>query len=181
VLDGRIDTGLSRLDYFNWPAELQIDMTNDHPNLIVVMIGANDPQSLVGSAAPVLYGSASWTAEYGRRVGAFIDEANAGGAHVLWVGMPPMANPLLNVELQQINGVVQDEVGKRPGKAVFLSSVPVLGDAHGNYTAYLTDPSGAAINVRPPDGTHLTPGGAERLSQAVITSMRDQLHLDLPH
>ncbi len=179
VLDGRVDTGLSRPDYFNWPAELQIDITNSHPNLVVVMIGANDPQPLVDSSGAIAYGTPAWTAEYGRRVLSFIQEANAGGAHVLWVGMPPMANPLLNAELEQINGIVQAQVAKVPGKAVYLSSVPVLGDAHGNYTAYLTTSSGV-INVRTTDGIHLAPGGAELLSQAVVASMRSQLRIDLP-
>ena len=180
-LDGRVDTGLSRPDYFDWPAELQIDITNDHPNLVVVMIGANDPQSLVSASGSIAYGSPTWTAEYGSRVGAFIDEANQGGAHVLWVGMPPMANLLLNAELGQINGIVQGQVAARPGKAIYLSSVPVLGDAHGNYTAFLTNSSGATINVRTTDGIHLAPGGAELLSQAVMAAMRTQLHIDLPH
>jgi uncharacterized protein len=179
VLDGRVDTGLSRPDYFNWPAELQIDITNSHPNLIVVMIGANDAQPLVDSSGAVTYGTPAWTTAYGRRVLSFIEEANAGGAHVLWVGMPPMANPLLNAELDQINGIVQAQVAKVPGKAAYLSSVPVLGDAHGNYTAYLTTPSGV-INVRTTDGIHLAPGGAERLSQAVIAAIRANLGIDLP-
>ncbi|MGB7050632.1 MAG: DUF459 domain-containing protein, partial [Acidimicrobiales bacterium] len=179
VLDGRVDTGLSRPDYFNWPAELQIDITNSHPNLIVVMIGANDAQPLVDSSGAVAYGTPAWTTAYGRRVLSFIQEANAGGAHVLWVGMPPMANPLLNAELDQINGIVQAQVAKVPGKAVYLSSVPVLGDAQGNFTAYLTTPSGV-INVRTTDGIHLAPGGAERLSQAVIAAIRADLRIDLP-
>ncbi len=178
--DGRIDTGLARPDYFDWPAELQIDMTNQHPNLVVVMIGANDPQSLVGNGNSVQLGSSSWNSEYARRVGAFIDEANQAGAHVLWVGMPPMANPLLNAELGDINTLVQGEVAKRPGKALFVSSTPVLGDAHGGYTAYVNDSSGAAVNVRTTDGIHLTPDGAELLSQAVLAAIRDQLHIDLP-
>ncbi len=180
VLDGRVDTGLSRSDYFDWPAELRIDIINQRPSLVVVMIGANDAQSIVGGAAPVQYGSPGWVADYGQRVGAFIDEANAGGAHVLWVGMPPMANPLLNVELQQLNSIVQAQVARRPGKATYLSSVPVLGNAKGGFTAYLTSPSGASINVRTTDGIHLAPGGAELLSQAVIASMRSNLHIGLP-
>ncbi len=180
-LDAKIDTGLSRPDYFNWPAELQIDIANQHPNLVVVMVGANDPQSLVGNGPPITWGSPGWSEEYSRRVGAFIDEANQAGAHVLWVGMPPMADPQRNSQLQQLNSLVQSQVAARPGKALFLSSVPVLGDAHGNYTAYLTDPSGAAVNVRTPDGVHLTPDGAERLSQAVMAAIRNELHVELPH
>ena len=36
-----------RPDYFNWPEELSADLANDHPQLVVVMIGANDPQNMV--------------------------------------------------------------------------------------------------------------------------------------
>jgi hypothetical protein len=91
TLDGKIDTGLARPDYFNWPAELAIDLANDHPQLVVVMIGANDPQNMVADGNDLTYGTPAWNAEYASRVGSFIGEAVAGGAHVLWVGMPPTA------------------------------------------------------------------------------------------
>ncbi len=93
TLDGRIDTGLSRPDYFNWPAELRVDLANDRPQLVVVMMGRTTPSRSSGRTAARAYGSPGWNAAYGRRVGAFIDEAEAAGAHVLWVGMPPMAAP----------------------------------------------------------------------------------------
>ena len=34
--------------------------------------------------------------------------------------------------------------------------------------------------MREPDGTHIAPGGAEILSQAVISAMRVQLHIPVP-
>jgi lysophospholipase L1-like esterase len=180
TLDGRVDTGLARPDYFNWPAELQIDRANHKPQLVVVMMGANDPQSLVGTGGSTPYGSPQWNGEYGQRVGAFIDEATAGGAHVLWVGMPPMAGSQLNSEMQDVNAVVQQQVAARPGVATYLSSEASLGDAQGNFTAYLPSASGSEINVRTPDGIHLAPGGGERLSQAVLASMRSTLKIGLP-
>ena len=181
VLDGRVDTGLSRPDYFDWPAELRVDMVNHRPQLVVVMIGANDPQSLVGGAGGgIAYGTPAWNAEYAQRVGALIDEANAGGAHVLWVGMPPMAGSQLNGEMQDLNGVVQSQVAARPVGATYLSSTLSLGDAHRAFAAYLPGSSGAEVNVRTPDGIHLAPGGGERLSQAVLASMRSTLHIGLP-
>jgi hypothetical protein len=180
TLDGRVDTGLSRPDYFDWPAELRVDMANDQPQLVVVMVGANDPQSLVGSEGSIPYGSPTWNAAYGQRVGAFIDEANAAGAHVLWVGMPPMAGAQLNSQMQVLNGVVQGQVATRPGMATYLSSSAVLADPQGGFTAYLPNSSGAEVNIRTPDGIHLAPGGGERLSQAVIHSIRTKLHIALP-
>jgi hypothetical protein len=182
TLDGRIDTGLSRPDYFNWPAELSVDLANDRPRLVVVMMGANDPQSLVAPTGDgtTAYGAPGWAAGYGQRVNALIAEANAAGAHVLWVGMPPMARSDLNAGMQVLNSVVETQVVADPSGATFLASTAVLGDAQGNYTAYLPDSSGAEVNVRTPDGTHLSPDGGERLSQAVLTAMRSQLHIDLP-
>ncbi len=131
-LDGRIDTGLTRPDYFNWPAELQIDLANQQPQLVVVMIGANDPQGLVTPAGSIaLRPARAGTQAYSARVAAFIAEANAGGAHVLWVGMPPMQNPGLDAALQHLNGLVQAQVAADQGRgAAYLSSVPSLGDTH---------------------------------------------------
>jgi uncharacterized protein len=180
TLDARIDTGLSRPDYFDWPAELGVDLANLRPQLVVVMMGANDPQDLVDGGITTSYGTPAWSAAYGHRVTAFIDESNAAGAHVLWVGLPPMAGAQLNGEIQVINTVVQTAVDERPHGATFLASTPVLGDAQGNFTAYRTDAAGAEVDVRTPDGIHLAPGGGELLSQAVLNSMRTTLHIDLP-
>ena len=180
TLDGRVDTGLSRPDYFNWPAELSVDMSNVQPRLVVVMMGANDPQSLVSLGGGIPYGAAGWNAAYGQRVRAFIDEANAAGAHVLWVGMPPMAAAPLDAQMQVLNGIVQDQVAARRHGATYVASSTVLGDGQGNFAAYLPNSSGAEVNIRTPDGIHLAPGGGERLSQAVIDSIRSKLHIELP-
>ncbi len=179
TLDGRIDTGLSRPDYFDWPAELGIDLANVRPQLVIVMMGANDPQDLVEGGLTTPFGSPAWNVAYGQRVGAFIDEANAAGARVLWVGMPPMQGAALNSQLAMINAVVAAQVAAHPAGAAFLSSTTVLGGAQGTFSAYLPDASGAEVNVRTPDGVHLAPGGGELLSQAVIASLRTTLHVDL--
>ncbi len=179
-LDGRIDTGLSRPDYFNWPAELSIDLANQQPQLVLVMIGANDAQGLVTPDGSIRFGQPGWDQTYSARVAAFIDEANDAGAHVLWVGMPPMQNPGLDTALMRLNALVKTQVAEtKNGGAAYLSSVPTLGDQHHNYTAYLTDASGTVINIRTPDGIHLTPEGGARLAAAVVADMEDRLHIQL--
>jgi uncharacterized protein len=179
TLDGKVDTGLSRPDYFNWPDELRIDLANDRPQLVVVMMGANDPQSLVGGSSMPAYGTPLWNSSYGQRVGSFIDEASSAGAHVLWVGMPPMEGTQLNGEMTVVNGIVQSEVASRPGSATFLDSDLILGDGQGNFSAYLANSSGVEVNIRTPDGIHLSPGGGERLAQAVISSVQLTLNVTL--
>jgi hypothetical protein len=91
-----------------------------------------------------------------------------------------MARADLNADMQVLNSVVQAQVAANPAGSSYLASSGVLGDGQGNFTAYLPNSSGAEVNIRTPDGTHLSPGGGERLSQAVMAVMRSQLHIDLP-
>jgi hypothetical protein len=57
--------------------------------------------------------------------------------------------------------------------------VPSLGDPQGNFAAFLPNAAGAEINIRTPDGIHLSPGGGARLAGAVAEAMQTQLHIQL--
>ena len=170
VLDGHIDTGLSRPDYFNWQTELQTDLAHYQPQAVVVFIGANDPQSFVDNGTALGYGSAAWNAAYGKRVGAFMQAAVGSGARVLWVGMPPMADPVLNAKMETLNEIDQSQAALHHG-VTYFASWPVLSDPQGHFAAFLPDASGNEVQIRDPDGTHLAEPGAQRLSQAAIAFM----------
>jgi len=179
TLDGQVGTGLTRPDYYDWPTELGTDLSRDTPQLVIVMIGANDGQDFLGPP-DVPYGSAAWDATYAARVASFMDEATSTGAQVLWVGMPPMQNPVLSAKMDNIDAIVQAQAAKHR-RVAFVSSATILGTAQGQFTPYLTTPDGEEVNVREPDGTHIAPGGAEILSQALLAAFPHDLHIDLPH
>jgi lysophospholipase L1-like esterase len=178
TLDGQVGTGLTRPDYYDWPTELATDLPIDHPQLVVVMIGANDGQDFPGPP-DVPYGSSEWNTMYAARVGSFMTEASSDGAQVLWVGMPPMQNPVLSAKMDNINSIVQRQAARHP-RVAFVSSWTILGTPQGQFTPYLTTPGGEEVNVREPDGTHISPGGAEILSQALIAAFPHELHIELP-
>jgi hypothetical protein len=175
TLDGEVGTGLTRPDYYNWPAELQSDLPKYNPQVVVVMVGANDAQDFPGPP-DVPYGSAAWTATYTQRVASFMSEATSTGARLIWIGMPPMQNAGLSADMSTLDGIYQAEAAKTPN-VTYISSGPII--APQGFTAYL-DVGGNEVNVREPDGTHIAPGGAELISQAVISTMRQQLHIDIP-
>ncbi len=67
-------TGLTRPDFFDWPAALADDM-DDPPaaEVVFLLFGGNDAQGLVtpdGDASSRRSTDPAWQAEYGRRVGA---------------------------------------------------------------------------------------------------------------
>ena len=179
TLDARESTGLTRPDYFNWPAELQSDLGTAKPQVVVVMIGANDPQDFPGPP-DVPYSSPQWNVMYAARAAAFMQLAQSEGATVVWVGMPPMQRAQLSTEMADINAIDQHQAALSAPPVDFISSWTLLGTPQGAYTPFITNGSGQVVNVRTPDGIHLTPAGGEVLSQAVLNYLRGPLHIQLP-
>jgi len=171
ALDGRVSTGLTRPDYFNWPAELTADLKSQNPQVVVIMIGANDAQDFLGPP-DVPYTSPQWNTLYAQRVAQFMQIAGSGGATVVWVGMPPMQNPGLNAQMSDVNAVAQQQAVKAHPPVTYLSTDRSLGTAQGGYTAFITTGAGQVVNVRTPDGTHLTPGGGQVAAQQVMAELR---------
>jgi hypothetical protein len=172
ALDARESTGLTRPDYFNWPSELTSDIAKTQPQVVVVMIGANDAQDFLGPP-DVPYTSPQWNTMYAQRVAQFMKLAqNSGAAAVVWVGMPPMQNAGLSAQMSDLNAVVQQQAAAAKPPVTFLSTDRSLGTAQGGYTAFITNGAGQVVNVRTPDGTHLTPGGGEVLAQQVVGELQ---------
>jgi uncharacterized protein len=179
TLDARESTGLTRPDYFNWPAQLQADLAAAHPQVVVIMVGANDPQDFPGPP-DVPFTSPQWNVMYAARVATFMGLAQSQGATVIWVGMPPMQNTSLSAKMSDVDAVDQQQAALRKPAVDFISSWTLLGTAQGTYTPFITNGSGQVVNVRTPDGIHLTPAGGEVLSQSVLNYLRGPLHIALP-
>ena len=177
TLDGHISTGLTRPDYFNWPAELENDLAHFHPQLTIICIGANDAQNTIVNGQVLVYGTQAWDNMYSSRVGAFIAEATSAGSRVFWVGMPPMASSQLNAQMHHLDYLYATQVKRHKG-ATYLSSAPSLGGPRGTYTAFKTV-DGSYEEIRTDDGIHLQPAGAQLLGEAVISDMDDVYRLHL--
>jgi uncharacterized protein len=170
ALDARESTGLTRPDYFNWPAELATDLKSDQPQVVVVMIGANDAQDFLGPP-DTPYASPKWNGLYAQRVAQFMQIASSSGAAVVWVGMPPMQNPGLSAQMADLNAIDQQQAALAKPPVTFVSSQKSLGSATGGYTAFVTNGAGQIVNTRTPDGIHLTPGGSQVVAQQVIAQL----------
>ncbi len=170
ALDGKESTGLTRPDYFNWPAELASDLHTDNPQVVVIMVGANDAQDFLGPP-DTPYASPKWNDLYAQRVAQFMQIASSGGAAVVWVGMPPMQNPGLSGQMADLNDIVQHQAITAKPPVIFVSTDKSLGTPMGGYTAFTTNAAGQIVNTRTPDGIHLTPGGSQVVAQQVIAQM----------
>jgi hypothetical protein len=178
TLDGKIDTGLARPDYFDWPGELHTDVSRFQPDVVVAMMGANDNQSFLVGGRTVGFGSPDWVTAYTQRVATMMSEATAQGQRMLWVGMPIMPSGGVSQQMQLLNSIVEGQVAVHPGVS-YLDAWHVFVDGSGRYSAYLPDASGGQQAVREPDGIHLARAGSDRLADWAISAIQNQFRVRL--
>jgi uncharacterized protein len=179
VRQGRESTGLSRPDYFDWMAQMRVDVQRYRPDIIVVMLGGNDFQDLVipGHDSIRRFQITAWNAQYRQRVSKLMALATSGGARVVWVGLPPSRSPVLtNAGVQRMNAIYQSEATFHPG-VVYLDSWRIF-ERGGGYAAYIRlGASHRLTQVREGDGVHFTVIGYQHLADAVTGVMRTVLGL----
>jgi hypothetical protein len=167
------DTGLSRPDYYNWPANLLVLLQQYHPALLVVFLGANDGQNYWVNGKYASVGDPLWKSTYKARIATVMAEAVASGARVLWVGMPVMQDPGFSQEMQMMNTLFQSEALVHPGVKYF-SSWPLFTGAGGQYVGSLN-----GVTLRAPDGVHIANGGDDRLANALVASIEQTWKISL--
>jgi uncharacterized protein len=178
TIDFRFSTGLSRPDYFDWPARLRsVIRRTPAPEAIVVMFGANDVQPIMTPSGPANTGSAAWLAEYRRRVASTMQMLSASGIPVFWLGQPLMRTTFFAQRIGELDDIYAAEAARHAG-ITFVDTRPALADAHGRYAAYLPDSRGRPVLVRAPDGVHLTDAGGARVARVLLAALRR--HWPLP-
>ncbi len=182
VQKGLEDTGLARIDYYNWPVTLETELRRYHPEIVVVMLGANDMQSFsVGNGRYLLFSmaSATWWRAYAARVALVMEEATSAGAHVMWVGLPPMgaASTVPAGFPQKLDRVFLIEARRHPG-VTYYPSDKVLATRRGGFIMWLSV-NGSYEQIRSSDGVHLLPAGYDLLAKALVQPMERAWNVNL--
>ena len=183
TLDYKVSSGLSRPDFFDWPAYFAQQIPEVNPDIVVVTFGGNDAQGLRNldkswavQHAPGSGGDdADWRAEYGKRVGAAMDYLGGDNRTLIWVGIPNDDNPDVTARLQVQNEVVMAEAAKRP-KVVFIDTWKRFSGLSGGFAEVVQDPRDDQFkDVRRDDGFHLNTTGAEILALDIAEAIRTEL------
>jgi hypothetical protein len=172
----KVSSGLSRPDFYDWPADLAVRLPEEDPDILVVTFGGNDAQDILidGVSRPV--DSDEWRAEYGRRVGEVMDMMIEGGRTLVWVGIPNASEEGFTQRLEILRDVTLAEIEKRPGSVIYVDTWNRFAGLSGGYADYVIDPrDGQGKNVRASDGFHLNVTGAEILALDIARVVEDEL------
>jgi uncharacterized protein len=175
---GRISTGLARPDYFDWSIAMQRINAAFYPDLVVVMLGENDNQTLQspGGKLETPIGTGSWPAAYQKRVERFARLATSAGGHLVWVGLPVQARHERWPLIRRQNDIYERVARAVPNTAYFDTWGNFSG-RDGGYTAFLRRGNGSVVQIREPDGLHFTSEGYTILARRVAELATERFRL----
>lgn len=175
---GRISTGLARPDYFNWPAAMHQIMDVFHPDLVIVMTGENDNQSLQtpGGQLETQIGTYHWPPAYQDRVQDFAKIAINAGAHVVWVGLPIVSDPKRWEVIRRQNEIFARVAHKQPNMT-YVDAWDMFATPDGKYSPYIHTPGGGVALVRETDGVHFNTAGYLMIARAAMQAATEDFDL----
>lgn len=169
INDGRPSSGLSNSWFYDWPVRLKDFLATDHPQLVVLLLGANDVRSMEVNGHAAAFNSTPWRAQYISYVDQMINEVTASGARLLWLGAPVMRVPSYSEGLARLNTIFTTQAASHPG-VHFVSTWNVLTSAPGRFE-FSARVNGTPAQIRTYDGIHPTPLGASVLATYVVSKL----------
>jgi hypothetical protein len=170
--DAKPGTGLVAPSIFDWPAAVPGLLKAAHPDVAVLMFGANDCMSIrLENGHAVAFGTSTWTDKYRQRATAIARAVKASGARLIWVGNPIARDATYSKNMQVVNAIFADVVSREGG--TFIDTWLTVSDGSGNYAGYGRNLAGATERLRLDDGIHFTPSGYDIIAARVMSNLQD--------
>ena len=180
VREAKYSTGLSRMDYFDWPAYMATLVEKYTPDVVIITMGGNDAQDIIDSSKKRHFvGTESWEQQYRERATMLLADAQKDGAKVIWVGLPIMGYPThAKYSIQLCNQ--QKAACTNSTSQVFVDTLSTLADDKGEFMAFVTGSDGKQTRIRYKDKIHVTTAGGEMLITEVLPQLDALLQPLLP-
>jgi uncharacterized protein len=171
-IDGRYkeDSGLARPEVYDWNTALPKILAANPVDIVVIMLGSNDAQSIREGAARYAFGTPEWSAAYEARVAGLLASLKEAGVAVYWVGQPPM-------ESQKFDGAAREigDIQKSQAEAAGVRHIGIraaFSDAEDKFIETGADDTGEARRLRSNDGVHFLRPGNNKLGLLVLSAIR---------
>ena len=152
VVKGFNGTGLTTPGSFNWQVAAQNLVHDVHPDVVVVIMGANDGWDMTHDGATLDWASPPWQREYARRIAVVMQTFLRGGVDRVYYGGPP-TSPAANYQriFASINAAGAQAAAAIPG-ARWVDLFNGTSE-HGRYSRSESY-HGKRIDARQGDGLH---------------------------
>lgn len=166
---GKVSTGLTRPDVFDWPEEVRRQVAEFRPDLVLGQFAGNDGQNIVddaGAAHPVY--SDAWAAEYAKRIAGLQEIVTEGGARLALMGMPIMRSEKFSKKIRWMNDITRDAIEAAGG--TYIETYHLAADDRGAYRPDVVV-DGSSGRMRMDDGIHFTRLGGKHMARALLPEL----------
>jgi uncharacterized protein len=157
VRQTKFATGLVRTDYYDWNKVTRDFLRKHKPNVILVVMGGNDNQTIRRNGKRYDPGTKAWRAEYARLVSHFMNNFRHSHAKIYWVSLPPVRSKTLTRAYRTFNRIYRYEA-KRHG-IHYVNVWNKLLTRSGAYSSFGESLEGVRRQIRKDDGEHFTDVG----------------------
>lgn len=170
----RVASGLSRPDFYDWPASVVAYLADNTVDIAVISLGLNDAQPIYHEGRwDHGFATETWDALYIERVAHFMTLFDEAGIPTFWVGLPTVRSGSFDARVAHINDIYSTQAGEHG--VVYVPTRDVTAGEDGGYSAYLRDEDGRNRRVRANDGIHFTTPGYDLLASHILDVMRREL------
>ncbi len=166
-------SGLVRDDHLDWTTALPKMLDEFQPSLVVVMLGANDRQTMSVGDTKEKFRSEGFLKEYAARIEKLAGIVAAAKLPLLWVGLPAFQSPSMTADAVTLNAIYRSEMDKVGGE--FVDVWDGFVDEDGKFIVTGSDINGQQVRLRGADGITFTKAGKQKLAFYVERLVRRQL------
>jgi uncharacterized protein len=163
-------SGVARPEVYDWAESLPKIMEGKDFKAVVVLLGANDRQTIREGDFRLVFNTPEWTAAYEAKIDQLLDVLNGAGVKVFWVSIPPMGDAKYDADMQILAALQKQEVQSKGQIYVDLRDA-FLG-ADGNYTDKGPDDTGEVRKLRSRDGVTFFKQGNNRFGQLLLAEIK---------
>lgn len=169
--EGQYNTGLNRINYFDWYKETSQLLEKDKQDYLIVMFGSNDGQEIITpDGVHIQLYSSGWEDAYRERVKVFMDLVSPKVSKVFWIGQPIPGNKDFYKKFTIFNSIY-DEESKNYNNITYINTWDRFA-VNGKFSQIVADDAGQSGVVKENDGVHLTVHGSKILSRFVINIIK---------
>jgi hypothetical protein len=165
--EAHISTGISKPFMFDWVKHAKSQAASVHPDITVMFVGANDGFPLPAASGAISYccGEA-WVAAFAKRTESMMSSYLRGGAgRVFWFTLPTPRNAAAQPIFRAINRAyaIAARSFRHGVELIDLVAVFTPGGRYRQVMFY----GGRTVDVREPDGYHLSVSG-DRIAASIL-------------
>jgi uncharacterized protein len=169
-------SGIARPEVYDWAENLPNIMEDKSFKAVVVLLGANDRQSIRFGDFRYVFNTPDWTAAYRAQTDQLLDVLKAKNVKIFWVAIPPMGDALYDADMKILTALQKQEVEARGATFVDLRSAFLSPD--GTYTDTGEDDTGEIRKLRARDGVTFFKQGNNRFGQLLLAEIKKNMDVN---